>query len=119
MTLSRAVSALSAPDYALMHCIHRWQAPRWIRRWMLWATRSGDGWLWWIFGIAVLASPDHARFWAVAAAGLAVTIGILMFKVMKRAVGRKRPCEIEPHCWAGLLPPDRFSFPSGHSITAF
>ncbi len=25
----------------------------------------------------------------------------------------------EPHCWATLLPPDQFSFPSGHTITAF
>jgi len=25
----------------------------------------------------------------------------------------------EPHCWSTLLPPDQFSFPSGHSITAF
>lgn len=24
-----------------------------------------------------------------------------------------------PHCWATLLPPDQFSFPSGHTITAF
>jgi undecaprenyl-diphosphatase len=26
---------------------------------------------------------------------------------------------MEPHCWATLLPPDQFSFPSGHTITAF
>ena len=26
---------------------------------------------------------------------------------------------MEPHCWADLLPPDQFSFPSGHTITAF
>jgi len=26
---------------------------------------------------------------------------------------------LEPHCWATLLPPDQFSFPSGHTITAF
>jgi undecaprenyl-diphosphatase len=26
---------------------------------------------------------------------------------------------VEPHCWAQLLPPDQFSFPSGHTITAF
>ena len=32
---------------------------------------------------------------------------------------RTRPCAIERHCWADLLPPDQFSFPSGHSITAF
>ena len=29
----------------------------------------------------------------------------------------RAPCE--PHCWATLLPPDQFSFPSGHTITAF
>ena len=33
--------------------------------------------------------------------------------------GPARPCALEPHCWSTLLPPDRFSFPSGHSITAF
>ncbi|HJT88737.1 MAG TPA: phosphatase PAP2 family protein, partial [Bryobacteraceae bacterium] len=38
---------------------------------------------------------------------------------LKRTAGRKRPNAIEPHCWATLLPPDQFSFPSGHTITAF
>ena len=42
-----------------------------------------------------------------------------MFLIIKRTTGRKRPCTLEPHCWATLLPPDKFSFPSGHSITAF
>jgi undecaprenyl-diphosphatase len=32
---------------------------------------------------------------------------------------RPRPCQIEPHCWSKVLPPDRFSFPSGHTMTAF
>jgi undecaprenyl-diphosphatase len=38
---------------------------------------------------------------------------------LKKATGRRRPCAFEPHCWATLLPPDQFSFPSGHTITAF
>jgi len=25
----------------------------------------------------------------------------------------------EPHCWSRVLPPDKFSFPSGHTMTAF
>jgi len=33
--------------------------------------------------------------------------------------GRQRPCALEPHAWATTRPPDQFSFPSGHSITAF
>ena len=41
-----------------------------------------------------------------------------LFVSLKRAFGRKRPCALEPHCWATLLPPDQFSFPSGHTILA-
>ena len=44
---------------------------------------------------------------------------IFLFSALKQASHRKRPCELEPHCWASILPPDRYSFPSGHSITAF
>ena len=46
-------------------------------------------------------------------------MGMILFLLLKRLTGRKRPCALEPHCWATLLPPDQFSFPSGHSITAF
>jgi undecaprenyl-diphosphatase len=119
MTRSRAAASLSAPDRFLMHRLNRWRPPRWIRVWMLAASRAGDGWLWWCCGLAVLASNDNAKDRALAAAALAVFAGIVSFKILKRAVGRKRPCAIEPHCWANLLPPDQFSFPSGHSITAF
>ena len=119
MNLSRATASLSAPDYFLMHRLNRWRPPRWIRVWMLAASRAGDGWLWWSCGLAVLASNDPARYAAVGATALAVLAGVCSFKLVKRAVGRKRPCAIERHCWANLLPPDQFSFPSGHSITAF
>ncbi|MBY0373651.1 MAG: phosphatase PAP2 family protein, partial [Bryobacteraceae bacterium] len=59
------------------------------------------------------------RFRAVAASTLAAGIGIAVFLSVKKATGRRRPCAIEPHCWSTLLPPDQFSFPSGHTITAF
>ena len=38
---------------------------------------------------------------------------------VKRVSRRRRPCELEPHCWSAIAPPDEFSFPSGHAITAF
>ena len=59
------------------------------------------------------------RFRAVGAAALAAGLGIAIFLQMKKAARRRRPCAFEPHCWATLLPPDQFSFPSGHTITAF
>jgi undecaprenyl-diphosphatase len=86
---------------------------------MLLATRAGDGWLWSAIGIALLFSSDAQRFHAVEAAGCAVAAGILVFHRIKRVVCRLRPRDIEPHCWASIVTRDRFSFPSGHSTTAF
>jgi len=34
-------------------------------------------------------------------------------------IQRPRPCEIEPHPLFNVRPPDRFSFPSGHTMAAF
>jgi undecaprenyl-diphosphatase len=106
-------------DQRLMRRLNRWSAPRWVRLWMLAATRAGDGWLWYAIGVVVLIFGGPERFRAVAAGMLAAGTGILFFRAVKKATGRKRPCTYEPHCWARLLPPDQFSFPSGHTITAF
>ena len=119
MTREQAITRLSAPDQRLMRRINRWHAPRWVRWWMLLATRAGDGWLWGLIGIAVLLSSDSSRFRAIEAAGFAVGCGILMFHKVKRVFCRTRPRDIEPHCWANIVTRDRFSFPSGHSTTAF
>jgi undecaprenyl-diphosphatase len=106
-------------DHRLMRRVNRWHAPRWIRIWMICATRGGDGWLWYAVGLTLLLFGGDDRFMAVGAAALAAGLGIALFLRIKKASGRKRPCAIEPHCWATLLPPDQFSFPSGHTITAF
>jgi undecaprenyl-diphosphatase len=119
MTFSNAVHTLTVPDYAIMRRMNRWQPPRWMRWWMLVSTRGGDGWVWLLCGATVLASHDPARYAALCAAAVAAAIGILIFQTIKKAVGRRRPSCIQPHCWAKLLPPDQFSFPSGHSLTAF
>lgn len=119
MIFSRAVSSFSEADLAVMRKINNWPAPRWVRWWMLASTRGGDGWFWGFCGVAVLASHDPEKCAAFLAAAIAAASGILLFTVLKKMVGRQRPCAIAPHCWATLLPPDQFSFPSGHSITAF
>lgn len=113
------ISALSRPDYLVMRRVNRWSAPRWVRWWMLLATRAGDGWLWGTLGLAILFSSAPTRFQALAAGLLAVSSGILIFHKVKRVVARTRPRDIEPHCWAHIVTRDRFSFPSGHSTTAF
>jgi undecaprenyl-diphosphatase len=106
-------------DYSLMRLANNWAAPRWMRAYVLSATRLGDGWLWYAMGLAILLFGGDDRFEALGSAGTAAVLSILLFIGLKRFTGRRRPCEIEPHCWATLLPPDRFSFPSGHTMTAF
>jgi len=110
---------ISRRDHRLMRRVHRWRPPRWIRLWMVCATRGGDGWLWFFLGLVVLLYAGMDALAALAAAGLATATGIALFIWLKRKTRRKRPCALEPHCWAKVLPPDHFSFPSGHSITAF
>lgn len=110
---------IATGDHKLMRKVNKWLAPKWIRLLAMLATRAGDGWLWYLTAIFVLVFGGDDRFSATATAGSAALVGIGLFKLLKKISGRKRPCEIEPHCWATLLPPDQFSFPSGHAITAF
>jgi undecaprenyl-diphosphatase len=110
---------ITAGDRRLMRRVNQWPAPRWIRAWMVGASRAGDGWLWVALGLVVLLFGGADRFGALRSAGGAVAIGFPMFLILKRITGRERPCAVESHCWASLLPPDRFSFPSGHTIIAF
>ena len=106
-------------DHRLMRRLNRWTPPKWMRLWMVAATRGGDGWLWYTTGLLIALAGGPMRFHAILAAFTAVAVGIALFITLKKACGRKRPCALEPHCWATLLPPDQFSFPSGHTITAF
>jgi undecaprenyl-diphosphatase len=119
MTGQAVLAAIATGDHKLMRRINAWRAPRWIRLWMICATRGGDGWLWYAMGVIILLFGGAHRFAALGASGLSVAIGIFVFLNLKKVFNRRRPCSIEPHCWARLLPPDQFSFPSGHSITAF
>lgn len=110
---------IASRDHRLMRKVNKWPAPKWVRFWALAATRAGDGPLWYLAALAVLFFGGASRFVALSSAASAAFVGVGIFILVKKVSGRKRPCEIEPHCWARLLPPDQFSFPSGHTITAF
>jgi undecaprenyl-diphosphatase len=86
---------------------------------MIAATRLGDGGLWYSLAALLLVFGGPQRYAAVSAAAMAATVGVGVFKLLKRLSHRKRPCQLEPHCWSKVLPPDKFSFPSGHTMTAF
>jgi undecaprenyl-diphosphatase len=120
MTATRMVwEYIEARDHRVMRQINRWRAPRWLRIWMIWSTRLGDGWIWYSIGIILLLFGGEMRFAAVIASATAEAATVVLFRIMKNASKRKRPCQLEAHCWADVLPPDQFSFPSGHAMSAF
>lgn len=112
-----------ASDDRLSGRMLEWRPPRWVRVWMLTATRLGDGWLW--LALAALLAAGGNRGLSVLSAG-AVSAGLanVLLVCIKRRVRRPRPCErvrprppdVGPLAW---LPSDRFSFPSGHALNAF
>jgi len=110
---------IATRDHRLMRRVHRWRPPRWFRLWMILATRGGDRWLWYILSLLVVIFGGSTRYAALTAAWMACVTGAILFVILKKLTGRKRPNTLVPHCWANLLPPDQFSFPSGHTITAF
>jgi undecaprenyl-diphosphatase len=116
---SSTLSLILCGDQRLMRRLNRWRPPRWIRGWMILATRGGDGWLWYAMSLAVLVWGGPERCRALTATGAAALTSIALFRILKRLARRERPCASFSHCWATLPPPDKFSFPSGHSITAF
>jgi len=112
-----------ASDDRLSGRILGWRPRRWVRVWMLTATRLGDGWLW--LAAAVFLAVSGARGLQVLSAG-AVSAGLAnaFLLCVKGRIRRPRPCDsakprhfdVDPLAW---FPADRFSFPSGHALNAF
>jgi undecaprenyl-diphosphatase len=124
--MNAVLAFVNASDDRISGRVRCWMPPRWIRWWMLSATRLGDGWLWLAIAFALL---DGAGRWrrVLAAAALAASVANILLVIVKRVFRRRRPCDLAPHPafqvtasrFLRYVPSDRFSFPSGHSANAF
>jgi undecaprenyl-diphosphatase len=117
MNASALLGYVSASDLRIAVRVRHWAPPRWFCRGMVAATRFGDGWGWAALVPLLAAGGERGR--AALVAGLsAAAVAIIAFTVLKHACQRPRPCDVEPHPFFDVRPPDRFSFPSGHTMTA-
>lgn len=91
----------------------------WLTAFFKLMSRLGDGPLYGVMALVLLAVDVQAYRWVVAAMAAAVAVTVAVFMVVKNLVGRPRPFETWTHLSCVMLPPDRFSFPSGHTMTAF
>src|SRR5438046_2621605 len=83
------IRLITVGDRKIMHRINQWPAPGWIRKWMLTASRAGDGWLWGAVGLILLLFGGDRRFAALSTGFLSVGAALLMFFVLKRIIGRE------------------------------
>jgi len=113
------VHKLDAWDRLLAVRIFTWPDRAYLNWLMFWASRSGDGPLYAVITLlAWLLAPQLAAQFT--AAGLiAFTMELSMYKILKQTTRRDRPCSANSFIRNRIKPPDRFSFPSGHSAAAF
>jgi undecaprenyl-diphosphatase len=81
-------------------------------------SRLGEGPLWGMSGLILLVHGPARTRWAVLGAALAMAVSVALFMAVKNLIGRPRPFESWRELPCLLAPPDRFSFPSGHTMTA-
>ncbi|MHB0969987.1 MAG: phosphatase PAP2 family protein [Thermoanaerobaculia bacterium] len=82
-------------------------------------TRLGNGWIYPILAFALFATGRIERpLIFVVLAGTNLGIAFLAYPLFKHALGRLRPCDYEPSLARHGEPLDRYSCPSGHTMTA-
>lgn len=111
------LSRLLATDAAVCVWLHR-RAWRWLRRASTQASRLADGPAWILIASILLAALGLGALVTVGRMVLGAAIGILLYKLLKRRTARPRPCDVRPGIHSWLPAPDRFSFPSGHTLHA-
>jgi undecaprenyl-diphosphatase len=89
------------------------------RKIMVLATRFGDGYGWGAIGLALLLFGGTRGFRHVLLGGLAVLGAQALYNLTKRRLVRHRPCDSLGLPYLPVHMPDAFSFPSGHTTTAF
>jgi undecaprenyl-diphosphatase len=83
------------------------------------ASALGDhGLLWFLIAVARGARPGRRRAVAVRAVVFPGLVTPAVNRVLKQAVGRRRPSAGRPHPWPVRIPSSA-SFPSGHALAAW
>jgi undecaprenyl-diphosphatase len=82
------------------------------------ATRLGNGSLYPIVTLLLIAAriEDALRF--TASAALSLLLAFAVYPTLKRFLARMRPCDYDPSLARHPEPLDHYSCPSGHAMTA-
>lgn len=78
----------------------------------------GNGWLYAFALVALLSYEGWNGARPAVAASVAVGIAFILYTWLKPRLARQRPCDADPSIRAFCNPLDKYSCPSGHTMTA-
>ena len=79
---------------------------------------AGKGTIYPILAAAALLIGGRGAFRLVLACAISSAVSLAIYPLLKEFVRRERPIVFDSELETGIAPTDRFSWPSGHSITA-
>jgi undecaprenyl-diphosphatase len=81
-------------------------------------THAGNGWVYPVVSAFLFLAPIEHAARCIVAAIVSLAIAFSIYPPLKRALARTRPCHADRSLSDSLSPLDRYSFPSGHAMTA-
>lgn len=112
------VHKIGAFDIHLSRKISFLAGKRFLDGLMYWISRSGDGYLYGLFAVAMLTGKIAYGTKMLTAGAISFAVELGVQKAVKHLVRRERPC-LDVGTRYRMSPPDKFSFPSGHTAGAF
>lgn len=113
-----SIKSLTKYDTALFYWIYNFTDNRDCRS-IIWLSRTGDGHLYLLIGLALWAfEPDYGQLFLFTAL-MAYSLEVPLYLVLKKLFKRPRPCDLLTNFSAHVTPSDKFSLPSGHTAAAW
>jgi undecaprenyl-diphosphatase len=117
--MSARLVQLELLDLRIAEQCNRFNQLPYVSRFFGTVSRLGDGVFWYCLAgmIALLGGwPTGllSALWMLAWGGTCTVV----YKLLKHAIARRRPCELRSTLLVTVAPLDRFSFPSGHTLHA-
>jgi undecaprenyl-diphosphatase len=106
-------------DETFLNNIFRLKQYRLIARYVPVISRTGDGYLYPVMGLAFWLVDHRLGAMLFLSALAAFAVELPLYKLIKHIVRRSRPCDALCSIEGRVRIADRFSFPSGHTSGAF
>jgi len=117
------------------------RAPLWMHRYLRWeqslarqsnrlhrrrypraffaaCSRLGDGVVWYVLIAMMILLHGRAALLPMLALLASAGVGVLLYLWIKRKTARSRPLHVQTELSVSVVPLDRYSFPSGHTLHA-